>query len=146
MKSKETKSYRLCYVEGSDRYSLKLWFTNDFEHQWGDDWNDVPYEHNAGEPYEHYLVEDEQIPNTHKCCYIEAAPNVDITTPCSGYLDSPYSVEQINNRITPWLILKDRYENDTYVFARDTYFSVIKKLKELGCTVYTVNERKKKEE
>lgn len=27
--------YKLCYVEGN-----KAWFTNNFEKQWGDDWND----------------------------------------------------------------------------------------------------------
>lgn len=46
-KEKTMKEYKLCYVEDNFAY-----FTNDFENQWGDDWNDRPYEHNAGEPYE----------------------------------------------------------------------------------------------
>ena len=38
---------RLCYVSGCFAY-----FTSkDLTEQWGDDWNDAPYEHNAGEPY-----------------------------------------------------------------------------------------------
>ena len=41
--------YKLCYVDGN-----KAWFTNNFEKQWGDDWNDRPYEHNAGLPYDHW--------------------------------------------------------------------------------------------
>jgi hypothetical protein len=37
----------LCYV--SENFA---WFTTrSLEEQWGDDWDDAPYEHNAGEPY-----------------------------------------------------------------------------------------------
>ena len=37
----------LCYVYGPWAY-----FTSrPLSEQWGDDWNDAPYEHNAGEPY-----------------------------------------------------------------------------------------------
>lgn len=51
------KEYRLCYVDGQ-----KAWFTDNFEKQWGDDWNDRPYECNAGEPYENWseLIEDNE--------------------------------------------------------------------------------------
>lgn len=39
---------RLCYVQ--DR--TWAWFTTQpIETAWGDDWNDAPYEHNAGPPY-----------------------------------------------------------------------------------------------
>ena len=41
------KPFKLCYV----RHNI-LYFTDSFEKQWGDDWDDAPYEHNAGEPYE----------------------------------------------------------------------------------------------
>lgn len=51
------KEYRLCYVDGQ-----KAWFTDSFEKQWGDDWNDKPYECNAGEPYNSWseLIEDNE--------------------------------------------------------------------------------------
>ena len=42
--------YKLCYVDGNE-----AWFTSDWKNQWGDDWNDRPYEHNAGSPYSHYF-------------------------------------------------------------------------------------------
>ena len=29
-----------------------MYFTSDMAAQWGDDWDDRPYEHNAGKPYE----------------------------------------------------------------------------------------------
>ena len=38
---------RLCYLENNIMY-----FTSDIKNQWGDDWDDRPYEHNAGKPYE----------------------------------------------------------------------------------------------
>lgn len=41
------KDYQLCYV--ADNFA---WFTDNFKNQWGDDWNDAPYQHNAGEPYD----------------------------------------------------------------------------------------------
>lgn len=51
------KEYRLCYVDGQ-----KAYFTDNFEKQWGDDWNDKPYECNAGEPYNSWseLIEDNE--------------------------------------------------------------------------------------
>lgn len=51
------KEYKLCYVDGQ-----KAWFTDNFEKQWGDDWNDKPYECNAGEPYNSWseLIEDNE--------------------------------------------------------------------------------------
>jgi len=39
---------RLCYVERQWAYFT----TRPIAEQWGDDWDDAPYEHNAGEPYE----------------------------------------------------------------------------------------------
>ena len=39
--------WNLCYVERNFAYFTSI----PLELQWGDDWNDAPYEHNAGEPY-----------------------------------------------------------------------------------------------
>jgi hypothetical protein len=38
----------LCYVDGPWAYFT----TQPLREQWGDDWSDAPYEHNAGPPYE----------------------------------------------------------------------------------------------
>lgn len=40
-------SKSLCYVAGNVAYFTKL----PLSEQWGDDWNDAPYEYNAGPPY-----------------------------------------------------------------------------------------------
>lgn len=37
----------LCYVDDKFAYFT----TQELAKQWGDDWDDAPYEHNAGEPY-----------------------------------------------------------------------------------------------
>ena len=41
------QALRLCFVDRP-----WAWFTtNDLEEQWGDDWDDAPWQHNAGRPY-----------------------------------------------------------------------------------------------
>lgn len=39
--------FKLCYINGSTAYFTTL----SLDDQWGDDWDDAPYEHNAGTPY-----------------------------------------------------------------------------------------------
>lgn len=36
--AKKDKEFRLCYVHGNI-----MWFTDNFEGIWGDDWNDTTY-------------------------------------------------------------------------------------------------------
>lgn len=47
MKRKSKKGYRLCFMKGN-----VLYFSPDIKNEWGDDWDDAPAIHNAGEPYE----------------------------------------------------------------------------------------------
>lgn len=37
----------LCFIQGDKAFFT----TRPLSEQWGDDWNDIPYEHNAGTPY-----------------------------------------------------------------------------------------------
>ena len=40
---------------------IKLYFGDDNENKYhGDDWNDIPYEHNAGEVYKEYVKDIKQ--------------------------------------------------------------------------------------
>lgn len=90
-------TYRLCYVENGVMY-----FTDNFENQWGDDWIDVPYEHNAGTPYQ--LAEDEPLHDGYgHIRYLAFMKNWDIKEPCDGHLNSLYSVEDINKGAIAWL-------------------------------------------
>ena len=116
---------RLCYIDSKCAY-----FTSqEIDKQWGDDWNDAPYEHNAGEPYLPCWHNDPRYINTDragvsagklcKCSICVRDWNDDGTpkwkivrvvyyshrlTPEETYSgNSKYSVEQINNKEIPWL-------------------------------------------
>lgn len=82
--------YRLCYVrEGV------AWFTSKapFHSQDGSCWNKTPYEHNAGAPYE---WGPEGVPYS----LVKLSFIGEFTEPNHGHLNSPYSVRQINERVT----------------------------------------------
>ena len=91
MKLKEIKNieeYKLCYVDNSFAYFTRM----ELSEQWGDDWNDAPYEHNAGEPY-----------NDEGADILRVAYDGYLQTPCDGYCNSPYSVKAINQGAVAWL-------------------------------------------
>ena len=98
---------RLCYIDGPWAYFT----TQDLESQWGDDWNDAPYEHNAGTPYEwreerYDLDERRMVPNREPRWEIVrvAFDAAGLETPAELYgPNSPYSVEQINAQAHAWL-------------------------------------------
>jgi hypothetical protein len=50
------ETFRLCYIAEPWAYFT----TRPVEEQWGDDWDDAPYEHNAGRPYEWRVESDGQ--------------------------------------------------------------------------------------
>ncbi len=116
---------KLCYVEDLEKGYFTLYFSEkNAKDVWGDDWDDAPYEHNAGEPYEYdkkIVVEQGNIGNT-------------IITPCSEYNNSPYSVEDINNKAVPWIYFK--YDTKDTIFANDEYDKVIEILIKNKCKIY----------
>ena len=79
---------KLCYIKNGKAFFT----TQELDKQWGDDWDDAPYEHNAGEPY---TGKDWEILKV----YFEG----DFYEPCEKWSNSPYSVEEINKGIVPWL-------------------------------------------
>jgi hypothetical protein len=82
-------SMKLCYCDGPWAY-----FTNQpLDKQWGDDWNDAPYEHNAGRPY-----------NSGGEIITKVAWDGPFELPGGGMCNSPYSVERINAGAVPWLV------------------------------------------
>jgi hypothetical protein len=88
----------LCYIG----YDSAYFTTQSLDDQWGDDWNDAPYEHNAGTPYKYRadrMGDKDQVPWKITKIFFEG--NFD--TPNEGVLNSRYSVEQINNKVVPWL-------------------------------------------
>lgn len=117
-KSKEIFEYELCFVRGGrwGDEEIMLYFTElDVKKQKGDDWDDIPYEHNAETPntkdydkeIEPGVYEDIDIlklilsPNSYFC---------KLNTPCTGVDNSRYSVNDINNKLIPWVTIQIKDE------------------------------------
>lgn len=83
----------LCCILGDFAYFT----TQPLSKQWGDDWNDAPYECNAGPPYIPYK-EDE-----HWEIVVVAFKHPEYETPGDFHYNSPFSVEMINKKNSPWL-------------------------------------------
>jgi hypothetical protein len=99
--AKKDKEFRLCYVDDNI-----MFFTDNFDKAWGDDWNDKPYEHNAGEPYE--VTSDKPVRDGYgHIRKVAFEPYWNIRRPCDGYINSPYSVEDINKGAIAWLYSED---------------------------------------
>lgn len=81
--------------------------------QWGDDWNDIPYEHNAGRPYD-----SDNDNNKITIILIPFYLNRDYMYPevkfpeDYGGSNSPFSVENINLGAVPWIFIKGKEDSD----------------------------------
>jgi hypothetical protein len=108
----------LCYVDDNWAYFT----TQDLADQWGDDWDDAPYEHNAETPYDpcwhneprHVAkrgglcgcspcLRDWTVDGKPRWEIIKVAFDGPFNRPADGHLNSPYSVQQINSGEVPWL-------------------------------------------
>ena len=93
------------YSEENNSIVLKLWFTvAEMRNQWGDDWDDAPYDEEAGEPYDSYVDE-----NGTRNCYniytlsLELPINRDrLKLPCE-YANNSLSAAEINSGRAAWL-------------------------------------------
>lgn len=106
----------LCYVENesSDEGSSSMvnicYFSSQLpENVSGDDWDDAPYEHNAGLPIGE----------------VATVFVYNVYTPSYGYVNSRYTVEDINQRVVPWLT----DDNDNQLYAGATYRECIEFMK-----------------
>ena len=119
------KKERLCYIDGNKAYFTR-YELNKVE---GDDWGDVPYEHNAGPPYDKFVS---------STLYFET----DMQRPCDGFFNSPYSVKYINKGIIPWLREPER--EDRQIFAGLSKAKFIEFIIKNGGEIYK-NRRKRNE-
>jgi hypothetical protein len=92
---------KLCYIKGNWAYFT----TRAVEDQWGDYWNDTPYEHNAGEPYR--FCEHDKKDGVIPWEIVKVAWEGDFDTPCDNHWNSPWSVELINRGEIYWLRISD---------------------------------------
>ena len=86
----------LCYVMSNCAYFT----TQALDKQWGDDWDDAPYEHNAGPPSEWHSRIDKDKERWH---IIRVYFNAPYAAPCNSFYNSQYSVQSINAQLVPWL-------------------------------------------
>lgn len=120
------ESAGLCYVEAGTAYFT----TRPVAEQWGDDWDDAPYEHNAGTPYDAYRDSDTWEVYTAKF-------DSYFRTPREGYQNSPYSVEDINrDRKIPWLRSEPWDDRNIQVWAGATFDEFRTAVEESGGQVY----------
>lgn len=126
------KEYKLCYVEGN-----KAWFSDNFEKQWGDDWNDRPYECNAEEPYDNWIEVireegEEEGKNKihkiqHKTLYFETEDWMD-QRPCDI---GRFSVEDINKQAVAWV-----HTSEFNILAGTTIEKFIETIESNGGKIY----------
>lgn len=110
--------YKLCYIDGNKAYFT----TQALGKQSGDDWDDAPYEHNAGSPSEWNSEFDKD-----KKEWSIAALYFEVPwgkTPCYAQCNSPYSVEMVNKKKVPWLVI-DSMSNASECWAGMKYLDFV---------------------
>jgi len=114
---------KLCYC----RESWAFFTDQPLNKQWGDDWNNAPYEHNAGYPYSH----DGEI-------ITKVAWDGDFDLPGNNAYNSSYSVERINQGVIPWLVTSKWIKEPVVVInAGTSYEDFVRLIHEGGGNVYT---------
>ena len=148
-KHKQMKNFKLCYIEGDTAYFT----TQDLDKQWGDDWNDAPYEHNAERPYGpaiHYYA-DGSTKKSERDWNEDGTPKWEIyTLKFDGYnmetpgyraANSAYSVDSINAGHVAWLAGYDS-KNKKYVSiqAGASIEEFKHKVRQCGGKIYVLEE------
>lgn len=127
---------KLCYVDGDCAYFTTL----PVREQWGDDWNDRPYDCNAGRPYPWASTNKEKY---QLFVAYWAAPLKDprqVDWACS--ININLSVLDINSGMVPWLQTTGGIDRPKHVliFAGTTFDEFVRAVRELGGTVGELRE------
>lgn len=122
---------KLCYVSGPWAYFT----TAAIKDQWGDDWEDAPYEHNAGRPYAwNEAVEGKNGVPSYTIAKI--AWEGPFEEPRDGHLNSPYSVRMINRGDIAWLRPESWTTGVCPIHAGTSLNEFIMAIRDAGGTVY----------
>lgn len=113
----------LCFIDEN----VAFFTSNELSDQWGDDWNDAPFEHNAGYPYENGAI----------IIRIEYSAPIEYQTPENGQLNSHYSVQEINKGVVPWLQHNNGGKN---IFAGASIDEFISEILASGGTIGKVSK------
>lgn len=151
------EGYKLCYVNRTLHGDyVNLYFTSkELEDQWGDDWDDVPYEHNAGRPYTpcwHNERGSSKYPCDCEICqrewnedgtpkwevYTLAVKSDVIKLPAYEHYNSPFSVKELNiERDFPWIRFKN---SDILIYAGEDIKNVANKIYETDSIIISLNK------
>lgn len=101
----------LCYVDAPWAYFT----TQALEKQWGDDWDDAPYDLNAGPPYEWFPGRGGEPWEIVRIAFAEGSHWFDLA-------NNTVSVQEINRGARPWII------GSTVVIPAGTPLSEFKRL------------------
>lgn len=92
------------YIKGEQE--LYAFFTPlELEEQWGDDWNDAPYDCNAGVPYDHGDDHTKKV-NIIQIPFWISTENNYVRYPLDYGFNTPFCVEDINLGAVPWIFIK----------------------------------------
>ena len=76
---------------------VRFFLGNDaLENWWGDDWDDAPYEHNAGQVYDEFVAGHRDIAFPYDALVLE---------PCDGVFNSEYRKDDMVARRVPCIIV-----------------------------------------
>ena len=128
---------KLCFID--DEKSCAYFTEKEVTEQWGDDWNDAPYEHNAEPPYEYdYDAPEQGVKNGAGIYPKITIEKIFFELPCyynvprTNYLNSPYSVEDINKGVVAWI-----WTDNFKLFAGTTIEEFIATIQNNGGKIYT---------
>lgn len=88
------------FISGEQEHYAYFTPSEYFDDQWGDDWNDAPYEHNAGCPYDDIDGKEYEIIRVP----FQKPTKLWVKFPDDyGCGNSPFSVEDINSGAVAWM-------------------------------------------
>lgn len=126
--------FKLCYV-----CSSRAWFTTrEVTEQWGDDWDNVPYEYNAGSPYGWTTWDGEKGREKWELTMIHFSANLYTPADLAPRANSNFSVAMINSKLTPWLTSEDY---DVKIWAGITLPEFVKAVEATKGLVYLTREQ-----
>lgn len=131
------------YISGEHEYYA--YFTPiELDKQWGDDWNDAPYEYNAEIPYDDVILETKECDGLKIATKIDHYDIIQIPFAVKSYNwklprdysyggNSPFSVDMINSGAVAWIYdsADGKMEHMTSIQAGCTIYEFIQKLKRI---------------
>lgn len=97
-------------IDFKQKGNIVRFFLGENGEQWGDDWNDRPYDCNAGEVYDRYVkgYKDLSFP------FDEL-----VLQPCDGVLNCEYAKEDMVKRRVPCIIVVPKELAEDYYWSED---------------------------